>query len=588
MQKLLTRYIMLFAAGVLFTAQISCNKGLDLKPLDAVSDASWWRNPNDFKVAANVFYTYMRTFGTEGAHNGGDLGTGLDDIARGINTIPTTDGNFDDAYAKIRKINNLLMKAAAYTKPADLAPYVAEAKFFRAYVYFENLFTLYGGVVLLTKPLEPNSPELQAKRNTRDETADFIIKDLEDAIADLPLESAILATDKGRISKGAAQAFLSRVALYEGTWQKFRGNTARANALLDKAISASDAVITSNLYQLFAPAALGDSAHKYLFILENQKSNPAGITKAANKEYILANRYDQDVRRVGLNVSFYSFGSDMSKRYADMFLCQDGLPVEKSPLFQGYATMKSEYSNRDNRMKYFMQVNGGYYWSGNANWQINWNWSAQDLANARESPFDPFGNSTSGYNASKFVAERQVPDRQEGYDYPVIRYAEILMNYAEAVFERNGTISDGDLDKSLNLVRNRVNKNMPRLSNALVSGNGLDMREEIRRERSIELNGEAFRMDDLKRWYIAHIELTKPVLGVKWTGTEFAAVYVYTGTGTPPAGQRKLRTPAVDGSGFVVVDAVANRKFSEKNYLLPLPVRQLQLNPSMEQNTLWK
>jgi hypothetical protein len=104
--------------------------------------------------------------------------------------------------------------------------------------------------------------------------------------------NAIAASDKGRVSKGAAQAFLGRVTLYEGTWQKFRGNTARANTLLDKSISSNDEVMKSTLYELFAPTALGDSAQKYMFILENQQSNPANITKAANKEYILANRYD--------------------------------------------------------------------------------------------------------------------------------------------------------------------------------------------------------------------------------------------------------------------------------------------------------
>jgi hypothetical protein len=71
--------------------------------------------------------------------------------------------------------------------------------------------------------------------------------------------------------------------------KKFRGNTARANTLLDKSISSNDEVMKSALYELFAPTALGDSAQKYMFILENQQSNPANITKAANKEYILAN-----------------------------------------------------------------------------------------------------------------------------------------------------------------------------------------------------------------------------------------------------------------------------------------------------------
>ncbi|WP_198175142.1 RagB/SusD family nutrient uptake outer membrane protein [Spirosoma telluris] len=147
-------------------------------------------------------------------------------------------------------------------------------------------------------------PELQAPRNTRDEVVDFIVKDLNEAIATLPAKTAQnVSTEQGRINKEVAQSFLGRVTLYEGTWQKFRNNTARANTLLDASVAASGAVITGAQYQLFAPAALGDSAQKYLFILENQKSNPANITKSANNEYILANRYDWTLRQIRQNVS---------------------------------------------------------------------------------------------------------------------------------------------------------------------------------------------------------------------------------------------------------------------------------------------
>ena len=110
----------------------------------------------------------------------------------------------------------------------------------------------------------------------------------------------------------------------------------------------------------------------------------------------------------------------------------------------------------------------------------------------------------------------------EGYDYPVIRYAEVLLNYAEAVYERDDAISDDDLNISLNLVRNRINKSMPKLSNNLVTANGLNMREEIRRERTVELFNEGFRIDDLKRWKTAETEMPKDFLGIKWTGTEYA------------------------------------------------------------------
>jgi starch-binding outer membrane protein, SusD/RagB family len=596
MKKSVIKYMLL--VGVICMLQYGCNKALDLEPLDQLSDASFWKSPNDFMLAANKFYTYQRSFRDvqqDNPHSDGrsDFG-GVNAFSRGTNTAPVNDGVYNTAYTRLREVNYLLGKAATYPVPDEIKKFVAEARFFRAYIYFD-LLQIYGAVPLVSTALGTSSPELYAPRASRDSITDFIIADLDAAIPDLPLESQHLPTDKGRITKGSAQAFLSRIALYEGTWQKFRnGNAARYNALLDMAITASDVVITSNEYALFAPPALGDSALKYLFILENQKSNPAGIQKSANKEYIQANRYDQSIRQIRFNVS-HTGTSVGTRRIANLYLCNDGLPIDKSPLFQGYATMKSEFENRDNRMRYTMKVAGGYYWKGNNNWHINWDWSLPDRANAFESPWRPYANSTSGYGSQKWVAERQVPDNEEGFDYPVIRYAEVLLNYAEAVFERNGSISDADLDKSLNLVRNRVNKTMPKLSNAFVATNNLDMRREIRRERTLEFVGEGFRTDDLKRWHNAvggpnlggddedaligpNVMLQK-VLGIKWGGTEYEALWP--SQATIP----KYASPDQYLDGALVVDGA--RSFSEKNYLLPIPTQQIILNPNLTQNPNW-
>lgn len=568
-------------AGLLSLTQTSCNKVLELDPLDQLSDAAYWQTPNDFMLAANQYYLFLRTFSdvifdAPHADVRSDIVGGQNTFSRGTNTVPTTDGVWNSnysgsvptgAWSRIRVINYLLDKAATYTKPADIAKYVGEAKFFRAYVYFD-LLQLYGGVPIVNKILGPSSSELLAPRNTRDEVADFIIQDLNDAIANLPAKAAQTSAELGRINKEAAQSFLSRVALYEGTWQKFRNNGARANTLLDIAISASGAVITGAQYSLFAPTALGDSAQKYMFILENQKSNPANIQKSANTEYILMNRYDQTLRQTRVNISHSGPGAP-TRTFANLYLCKDGLPIEKSPLFQGYANVNSEYQNRETRMRYTMGLPGAPFWQGNANYRVDWVSGPADLANALK----PVYGSNATYGALKWIAERQVPDYEEGYDYPVIRYAEILLNYAEAVFERNGSISDADLDKSLNRTRLRINKSMPPLSNQFVQTNGLDMRTEIRRERTVELFAEGFRTDDVKRWHNAVELLGKPELGVKWTGTEYMTTY--------PQGA----SAAKDADGIIIVDAARN--FSEKNYLWPIPSQQLQLNPNLEQNPGW-
>jgi hypothetical protein len=200
-----------------------------------------------------------------------------------------------------------------------------------------------------------------------------------------------------------------------------------------------------------------------------------------------------------------------------------------------------------------------------------------------------------GYGHQKWATERQCTDRMESEDYPVIRYAEVLLNYAEAVFERNGAISDADLNKSLNLVRLRINRDngMPPLTNAFVTANGLDMRTEIRRERAIELFDEDFRLDDIKRWHSAATDLVSNVGGIaygnaaafvspwpvsiKWTGTQYQ-----NGPNAYSAGSKLPK----DANGCIIVDQTA-RQWTEKNYLYPIPAQQLSLNPQLVQNPGW-
>ena len=180
-------------------------------------------------------------------------------------------------------------------------------------------------------------------------------------------------------------------------------------------------------------------------------------------------------------------------------------------MFKVDGIIAHEYQNRDNRMLYTLCVPGGYYWS-NENSRVNWTSDAADKASASIKGYSPANGS--GYANQKWAAERKVQTNSEGYDYPVIRYSEVLLNYSEAVYERDDAISDDDLNISLNLVRNRINKSMPKLSNNLVTANGLNMREEIRRERTVELFNEGFRIDDLKRWKTAETEMPKDFLGI--------------------------------------------------------------------------
>lgn len=548
---------------------------LDLDPKDQIADGNYWSSVTDYKLFANQFYSWTRDFSNsvyDAPHSDkrSDLivdkgGTNI--YSNGTNSIPSSDNNYTDNYNRIRRTNILLQKAEEYSNTSDIAQYIGEAKFFRAYCYFE-LLQLYGNVIITIKPLDVTDPEMKAPRNDRGEVADLIIQDLTEAAGLLPATSAV---ENGRVGSEGAWAFLSRVALYEGTWQKFRGNTERGKNLLDIAAKAAKEVIDSKKFNLYAPAILGDSAQKYMFILEDVKSNPAGLLKSSNTEYIFSRRHDETLNPINKNITKECLANAqmISHKFTAMYLCQDGLPIDKSPLFRQYNNIESEYLNRDNRMIYTLCKPYGYFWS-NENSRVNWTGDAVDRASASIKGLIPTGGS--GYNNQKWATERAVNTNYEGYDYPVIRYAEVLLNYAEAVFERDEAISDDDLNISLNLVRNRVNTQMPKLTNSFAQANELEMRTEIRRERTVELFNEGFRIDDLKRWKTAETEMPQDILGIKWTGTEYQSKW-------PNASYAK------NSDGFLIIES--GRKWENKHYLYPLPTDQLQLNPNLKQNSGW-
>lgn len=562
-----------------------CASCLDFEPEAQMNDASVWSNATNFQLFANQFYSWTSDFQSgestsyrarvnDGPHSDmrSDILCGPNEnlYSDGTNSIPEEDGNYNNLYKQIYYTNLLLQRAQGFEPQEDIAVPVAEAKFFRAYCYFE-LVQLYGDCILLTEPADMDSPAMNAERNDRGEVIDQCIKDLQEAAEGLPDRPS----EAGRLCKDAAYAYLSRVALYEGTWQKFHtggagatDNSERVTSLLTTARDAANEVISRGNYSLFYNSQLGTESYRYMFILEDAQCNPAGLTTSDNTEYIFSRRHRLE-DGIGYNIThaYIVNGVYALRKLANLYVCQDGLPIDKSPLFNGYNTPTSEYDNRDNRMLTTLAKRGTMVWDNSVN-NSRVAWNDDDLTRAKE-----VGNSNSGYQTHKWAVERLVNDNMEAMDFPIIRYAEMLLNYAEAAYELNNSISDADLDKSLNLVRLRVNPDMTKLSNALVDANGLSMREEIRRERTVELAFEGFRIDDLKRWATAETEMPQDQLGVKWSGTQFETLW--------PNQSRPLNS-----EGCIIM--YTDRRWSERNYLYPLPSDQTQLNPNIGQNPGWE
>ncbi|MGV8092521.1 MAG: RagB/SusD family nutrient uptake outer membrane protein [Mangrovibacterium sp.] len=552
----------------------SCEKDLDLFPKTTFSEATYFKTPEQFQLFANQFYLNLPLVGFSSDR---DVYTDIiasrstDAISNGSYSAAPTSPTWENSYKTIRNTTYLIQKGeeAGGDLKNQVAVYVAEAKFFRAFAYFD-LFRDFGGVPIIDKVLDLNDTELlYGPRNSREEVYNYIIKDLDAAIPVLPLESAISANNKGRISKGAALGLKARIALFEGTWRKFR-NMDGFNALLDQAIDASNQVITSGEYELFDRRdVLGDESYRYFFILDKVKSNISNLTKVDQKEYILANRYDFSIRRQPVTSS--EFVGNPTKKFVDMMLCSDGLPIEKSPLYQGKQTVLSEYQNRDLRMKniFYVPIPGKRDWQTQApDWARNW-------SNPDAGGFIiriVFGATTyTGYQYCKFNSQILTPS----LDYPVIRYAEVLLINAEALYEKNGAIADAQLDATINLLRARAA--LPNLTNSFASVNGLDLRTEIRRERTVELFAEGKRFDDLRRWKTAETEMPGALKGVKWTGTQFATDPEWSSVVYP-----------LDEEGYIIIEDASKRKFEQKHYLFPIPTRQILLNPQLEQNPGWE
>lgn len=556
---------------------VSC---MDLNPKSQMASEHTWSKPANFSLYANQFYGWTRDFQgstsltsmngvADGPHSDfrSDLlvGTNENVYNKGTNVIPTSDPNYNQLYKRVYYTNLLLKNAESFEDQKSIATAMGEAYFFRAYVYFE-LVQLFGDVILVHEPIDLDNEKLYSTRDNRLDVIRACVSDLKNAVELLPASPA----EDGRLCKYAAYAFLSRVALYEGTWQKYHNdNLNDANLLLEEASKAAEEVIKCGQYELFYSDALGGrDSYRYMFILENVQCNPAGLTRQDNREYILAKRHDEVLKPIGLNITHAtSTAMFPTRKLANMYRCQDGLPIAKSPLFKGYGSVTSEFDNRDNRMNAVLLKNGQKYWNNDGKWRTSWDKSDEDSA------LEAKVFSNTGYSTYKWATERQVADASEGYDYPVIRYAEVLLNYAEAVYELNEAITDEQLNTSLNVVRKRSNPYMVGLSNALVDTNGLNMLEEIRAERTVELFNEGFRIDDLKRWKRAEIEMPGNRTGILWKGTGFETLW------TDQANM-------LDAEGCII--KYSDCVWEQRNYLYPLPSDEVQLNGNLGQNKGWE
>lgn len=537
-----SKFKYILSTCLLFLGMTACE--VDRLPETSISDATFWRSETDLIAATNYLYTFIPAFNNEDVWSDDAIGLTANSISDGSRLAPATDGNYSNPYILIRAANNIIEKApraAENTSVAVIDRYVAEARFFRAWGYY-TLVQRYGNVPLILKILDDNSPELTAPASPREEIISQIYQDLDFAASKLPTMAALGTANFGRISNTGALAFKARVALFEGTRSKFH-NYGDSKTHLTLAVAAAKAVIDSKQHSLFAN-------YFNLFQYEGE-----GLQ---NRENIIVKQYGVSLTDRVLVHTYYrgtieNGNKSPTKSLVDSYLMSDGLPTSKSPLYKTPVKSTDVFVNRDDRLSQTVMKAGDPY---------IFTKKVFDIAN--------IVFQKTGFCFRKFSNIDDWNTQASSIDRPVLRYAEVLLTYAEAKYELNETISDADLDLSINLLRTRGK--IAKLTNAFVTTNGLNLREEIRRERRIELAQEGHRYWDLMRWKTAEIELPKPVLGNFFFKTEFGA-----------------STPAVvTPDGFILVTAANFRKFDPaKDYLWPLPLNEISLNPNLKQNPNW-
>ena len=660
----------IFIASALTFSLSACSDFLNKEPLSQGTEAIVFNTPEHFEQAAYYLYDL---YGWD--YNAMDRNLDISGLgSNGGGTAPESSGSWGGPYGQIRDCNILLEKAEEYAGDKNAISHaVGTAHFFRAWQYFKLLKT-YGGVPIADHSLDLTDPTLQAPRNSRYEVANFIINDLKEAVNLLMKEKDIPDADKGKISKEAAQSFLARVALYEGTWEKYvpsigydldgdgtnsGAGTAKPEGypsvteLLTLAQTMSKDVITEAETGTFKLWNECDSlSYYYLFNIDDAEGNIPnfkGKGKATNKEFIICRKYDFNIAKPNKNIShtvIVGLATSISQQFGESFLCRNGLPIrisytgnmanaQNNPQFEGYETFVGEYRNRDYRFVSCTYMPDRTFWSSRVEDGRQLTATGKPYpdpvfpqSDEVYNPGDPAyssscgifkptlrNNSTaSGYGSRKYLIEgANRPSNTESADYPNLRLAEVHCIYAEATCELNGgSISDEDLDFSIN--KNRARARVAPLTNALIANvwdagywdyeqnktvcKKMNMLDEIRRERACELFGEGHRMDDLKRWGIAHINLVGQKLGHYVLGTAYetekANSAQYFGEPCYYPEKYPLRYGIYEGTGKNDPDygrSIANDpttlNFIQRDYLTPLPLDQMRLNTNLKQNPGW-
>ena len=593
------RYIL--AAMTLCMGLSSCDSLLDLQPQSQISQTDYFKTETDLQLFSNSFYNNLLDKSPFDMQSDVYVQQNLSvEMLGGTNRdVPASGGGW--SWTDLRKMNTLLAYEDQCPDKDVVLKYKAVTRFFRAFFYFEKV-KRFGDVPWYDTELASTDETLYKARDSRELIMTHMIEDVDFAIENLPSKDEEKSSPF-RVNKYAALALKSQFCLYEGTYRKYHNVTLAGhdyNYYLQQSADASEKLMASSKYKLYST---GKPNEDYVNLFAKEDADP--------DEYILAIKFDY-----GMSILHNAAGHTLvptqgkpglTRKMVNTYLMKDGTAFTNQ---SGWQEMQfiDETKNRDPRLAQSIRTPG--YTRLQTTKVL-----APDLS-----------LSVTGYQPIKFVQEPTASggnvDRNDRStnDLPVYRYAEILLNYAEAKAEL-GTLSQTDLDKSINLLRKRVG--MPNLDmNAAnsapdrylsagetgypnVNGSNKGVILEIRRERTIELMQEGFRFDDLVRWKAGSC-IDQSIVGMYFPG---AGGYDLSGDGKADVilyaeGEAKPTADAgvlvykigkdvilSDGNkGYLYYHKNINRTpFSEeRDYLYPIPTDERSLNHNLTQNPGWK
>lgn len=551
--KTVKRVSIYILAAALFLG--SCK--IDRFPETSFSDTDFWNTEADLVNAANRLYEQLDANWIDNRADDVVNQGGPNSISNGTRIVPNTAGDWTDRYFEIFTANNIIEKAPrAQVTDAVRNRYIGEARFFRAYCYL-SLLQKYGDVPLLLKTLDYNSPELEMPRTPRAEVIQSIYDDLDFAAEWLPTRATLPAAQFGRATKSTAWALKARAALFEGTFGKFHNNGSNWQSHLQAAIDAAQKVMTGQGHVLYP---------RYGGLFLHEGEGPANtenifvkIFGVSNTNLILGHNNSRDLENGRMAPT---------RNLIRQYLYRDGLPAfnttntpsaTQSPLFVPEGTeprYNTILENRDPRLGFTVYLSGEEAYKGP--------WVPTTSLGAR-----------SAFAAKKgFSITDQTINNAGVVDRILIRFGEVLLTMAEAKYELNDAISDADLDLTINALRNRAGFTV-KLTNAFVSANNLSMREEIRRERTVELALEGFRYTDIVRWKIAETVLPQELLGAKFVEADW-----------PNTNPNSLN---LNANRVLIVEPASTRSFrANRDYLYPVPINEITLSGNnVVQNPNW-